>query len=313
MAKWTVDDIPDLSGRTVLVTGANSGLGLETARAMAAKGARVLMACRSPERGEAAVVDAGDDARNGGSTELVTLDLADLGSVRAAAADVRERTGDALDVLVSNAGVMATPRRTTKDGFELQLGTNHIGHAALTWLLMPALRGRPAARVVTVSSMAHHRGGLDVSDLNFQRRRYETWTAYGQSKIANLLFAFELDRRARAAGMDLISVAAHPGLSNTELTANTMRSRGLPPLLATVADRAVGVFAQSASHGALPLLYAATAPGVTGGQFYGPDGFQQMRGHPTLVRASKQANDPGSAARVWQLTAELSGVTPDPA
>ena len=312
MAKWTADDIPDQSGRTVLVTGANSGLGLHTSQALVAKGARVLMACRSPERGEAAVLDVNEAAKDDGAAELVTLDLADLASVRAAAAEVRERTGDALDVLVNNAGVMATPQRTTADGFELQLGTNHIGHAALTWLLMPALRSGPHARVVTVSSLLHQRGGLDVTDLNFERRGYNGWAAYSQSKIANLLFAFELDRRARAAGLDLLSVAAHPGLSDTELTSNMMLSRG-SALLAQVADFFTGLVAQSAEHGALPLLYAATAPDVTGGQFYGPDGFQQMRGHPTLVRASKQANDPGTAARLWQLTAELSGVTPDPA
>jgi len=309
---WTADDIPDQSGRTVLVTGANSGLGLETARALVTRGALVLMACRSPERGDAAVQDVNDEAVDGGKAELVTLDLADLASVRAAAAEVRERTGDALDVLINNAGVMATPHRTTVDGFELQLGTNHIGHAAFTWLLMPALRSRPRARVVTVSSLAHQRGGLDVTDLNFQRRRYDTWAAYGQSKIANLLFAFELDRRARSAGLDLISVAAHPGLSDTELMANMMRARGAR-LLATIADSAVGLFSQPASKGALPQLYAATAADVTGGQFYGPDGFQQMRGHPKLVRASRQASDPGTASRVWELTAELSGVTPDPA
>ena len=253
-----------------------------------------------------------ESAKDDGAAELVTLDLTDLDSVRAAAADVRERTGDSLDVLLNNAGVMATPHRTTKDGFELQLGTNHIGHAALTWLLMPALRTRPGARVVTVSSLAHQRGGLDLADLDFERRRYGAWLSYGQSKTANLLFTFELDRRARAAGLDLVSVAAHPGLSNTELTSNMMRSRGAE-LLGQVADFAIGLVSQSAEHGAMPQLYAATAPGVTGGQFYGPDGFQQMRGHPTLVRASRQASDPGTASRLWELTAERSGVAPDPA
>jgi len=312
MAKWTADDVPDQTGRTVLVTGANSGLGLECARVLVTRGARVLMACRSPERGEAAVQEVNEAAGNGGKAELVVLDLADLASVRATAADVRQRTGDALDVLLNNAGVMATPQGTTKDGFELQLGTNHIGHAALSWLLMPALKARPQARVVTVTSMLHHRGGLDVTDLNFERRGYSAWPAYGQSKIANLLFAFELDRKARAAGLDLISVAAHPGLSDTELVGNMMRARG-SELLAEVADFTVGLVSQPAERGALPLLYAATAPDVTGGQFFGPDGFRQTRGHPTLVRASKQASDPGTAARVWELTAELSGVTPDPA
>jgi len=316
MAKWTVDDIPDQSGRTVLVTGANSGLGLHTALAMVGKGARVLMACRSPERGDAAMQGVNEAARGGGKAELVALDLADLASVRAAAAEVRERTGDTLDVLINNAGIMATPHRTTVDGFELQLGTNHIGHAVLTWLLMPALRRTDpgnAPRVVTVSSMLHERGGLDVTDLNFERRPYRPWQGYSQSKVANLLFAFELDRRARTAGLELVSVAAHPGVTHTELASNMMLSRGSPPLLAQVADFANGLIAQPAAQGALPQLYAATAPDVTGGQYYGPDGFRQMRGYPTLARASKQASDPGTAARLWELTAELSGVRPDPA
>ena len=312
MAKWTADDIPYQSGRTVLVTGANSGLGLHTARALVARGARVLMACRSPERGDAAVQETNEEAAGGGTAELVVLDLSDLASVHSAASDVRARTGDALDVLVNNAGVMATPHLTTKDGFELQLGTNHLGHAALTWLLMPALRQRPGARVVTVSSTLHNRGGLDVTDLNFERRRYDAWASYAQSKTANLLFAFELDRRARAAGLDLLSLAAHPGLSDTELMGNMMRSRGAG-LVSTVVDKAVGLVSQPAQRGTLPQLYAATAPGVDGGQFWGPDGFQQLRGNPKPVRASRQASDPGTAARVWELTAELTGVTPDPA
>lgn len=310
MAKWSTDDIPDQSGRTVLITGANSGLGLHSARALVARGATVLMACRSPERGEAAAADirqAGD-----GKAELVVLDLTDLASVRRAAGEVRERTGDRLDVLMNNAGVMATPLRRTADGFELQFASNHLGHAALTWLLMPALRAVPGARVVTVSSLAHQRGGLDLADLNFERRSYGPWLAYGQSKTANLLFAFELDRRTRAAGLGLISVAAHPGLSDTELTSNMMRARG-GELLARTSGFVSGLFSQSARMGALPQLYAATAPDVTGGEYYGPDGFQQMRGHPRRVGASKQATDPGTAARLWQLTADLTKVEPDPA
>jgi len=315
--KWTANDIPDQSGRTVLVTGANSGLGLHTTLALVARGARVLMACRSPERGAAALAVANEAARDGGTAELVALDLTDLASVRAAAETVRERTGDALDVLINNAGVMGTDQGTTADGFELQVGTNHIGHAALTWLLMPALRRaeqgtRPPARVVTVSSLIHRRPGLDVSDLNFERRKYRRWQSYAQSKAANVLFAFELDRRARASGLDLVSVAAHPGLSATELTGNMMRGRG-SDRLARIYGSVIGMVGQSAEHGTWPQLYAATAPGVTGGQFYGPSGFQEMRGHPKLVRASKPASDPATAATLWDLTAKLSGVTPDPA
>jgi protochlorophyllide reductase len=319
VTKWSASDIPDQSGRTFLVTGANSGLGLHCAQSLVARGATVLMACRSPERGEAAaaeVAQAGD-----GRAEPIVLDLADLTSVRQAAQQVRERTGDRLDVLINNAGVMATPLRRTAEGFEWQLATNHLGHAALTWLLMPALRGSPGgagghggpgARVVSVSSLMHQRGGLDLADLNFERRGYKPWSAYSQSKAANLLFAFELDRRARAAGLDLISVAAHPGYSHTQLATNMIRARG-SERIAEIFGLLGGLFAQSAQAGALPQLYAATAPGVTGGEFYGPDGFREIRGHPTLVHASKQANDPENATRLWQLTADLTKVEPDPA
>lgn len=311
MTKWSADDIPDQSGRTIVVTGANSGLGLESARALVAHGARVLMACRNPERGEAAVVEVAGSS-GGGTAELVVLDLTDLNSVRQAATQIRDRTGDRLDVLLNNAGVMATPLRRTADGFEGQLAANHLGHAALTWLLMPALRNAPGARVVSVSSLLHHRGDLDLADLNYEHRQYNPWGAYSQSKVANLLFAFELDRRARAAGLDLVSAAAHPGVSHTELTSNMIRSRG-GNLIAGAVGKLGGLFTQPASAGALPQLYAATASGVAGGEYYGPSGPREMRGEPTRVRASKQASDPGSAARLWVLTAELTKVEPDPA
>jgi NAD(P)-dependent dehydrogenase (short-subunit alcohol dehydrogenase family) len=310
VTKWSASDIPDQSERTFLITGANSGLGLHSARALVARGARVLLACRSPERGEAAVVEvrqAGD-----GKAELVVLDLTDLTSVRQAAQEVRERTGDRLDVLINNAGVMATPLRRTAEGFEWQLAANHLGHAALTWLLMPALRRGLGARVVAVSSFLHHQGGLDLADLNFERRPYGPWVAYRQSKIANLLFAFELDRRSRAAGLDLLGVAAHPGLSDTQLTANMIRSRG-SELLAEVFGLLGRLYSQSAQAGAGPQLYAATAPGVAGGEFYGPSGFREMRGHPKLVHASLQASDPANAERLWALTADLTKIEPDPA
>lgn len=310
MTKWSASDIPDQSQRTFLITGANSGLGLHSARALVARGARVLMACRSPERGEAAAVEV---SRTGdGKAELIVLDLTDLTSVRQAAQQARERTGDRLDGLINNAGVMATPLRRTAEGFEWQLAANHLGHAALTWLLMPALRGSPGARVVGVSSFMHRRGGLDLTDLTFERRPYKPWVAYYQSKLANLLFAFELDRRARAAGLDLLSVAAHPGFSNTQLTPNMVRSRG-SERIAEILGPLGGLVAQPAQAGALPQLFAATAPGVTGGEFYGPSGFRELRGHPKLVQASKQANDPETAARLWQLTADLTKIKPDPA
>ncbi|MCP2262375.1 protochlorophyllide reductase [Streptoalloteichus tenebrarius] len=307
MAAWTAQDIPDQSGRTVLITGANSGLGLETAVRLAERGALVLMACRSPERGRAALERVGRH----GDAELVELDLADLNSVRRAAAEVRERTDDTLDLLVNNAGVMATPHRRTADGHDLQFGTNHLGHAALTWLLGPALAAAAAPRVVTVSSLAHRVGGLNVTDPNFDRRPYLTPLAYGQSKLANLLFAFELDRRARAAGLPLVSVAAHPGVTSTELVSNMARSRR-SALLAAAGRLVNRLFSQSVEQGALPQLYAATAPDVRGGEFFGPNGFAEVTGAPTRVRPSRAARNADLAARLWTRTAELTGVEPFP-
>jgi NAD(P)-dependent dehydrogenase (short-subunit alcohol dehydrogenase family) len=306
---WTENDIPDQTGRTVLVTGANSGLGLRTAQVLAGKGALVLMACRSPERGATALRTVTAD---GGKAELIELDLADLASVRRATAAVRERTGDRLDVLVNNAGVMWTPKRSTADGFELQFGTNYLGHAALTWLLVPALRG---GRVVTMASLAAAGGRLNLDDPNYEHRRYLPTGAYGQAKLANLMFALELNRRARAAGADLTSVAAHPGYTATELTSNTARSRK-GPLAATI-DFAGGLgnrlIAQNVRTGALSQLRAATAPDVHGGEYYGPRGPMQMWGAPRLVTPPQQACNTTVAGRLWDLTARLTGVDPDPA
>ncbi|WP_033437246.1 oxidoreductase [Saccharothrix sp. NRRL B-16314] len=305
--KWDTSDIPDQSGRTVLVTGANSGLGLRTAEVLAGRGAHVVLACRSAERGQRALEQV---LATGGKAELVSLDLADLSSVRAAAALVRERTGDALDVLVNNAGLMAVPLGRTADGFERQFGVNHLGHAALTWLLMPALRTRPGARVVTVSSLVHQMGHLDLADPNYEVRRYTAWGAYGQSKLANLLFARELDRRTRAAGVDVTSVAAHPGVSATELSANTAAAYRNP--LYRIGLKIGDVFAQSVEVGALPQLYAATSPKAEPGGYYGPDGFRETRGHPAPAASTTAARDELAAARLWDLTAKLTGVAPDP-
>jgi len=308
MAKWTEADIPDQTGRTVLVTGANSGLGLRSAEVLSAKGALVLMACRSPERGQRALEKV---LATGGKAELVALDLADLASVRAAAQEVRERTGDALDVLLNNAGVMAVPLGRTADDFERQFGTNHLGHAALTWLLMPALRTRPGARVVTLSSLAHQAGKLDVADPNYEVRGYSAWGAYGQSKLANLLFARELDRRLRRAGADVASIAAHPGFTATELSANMARAQG--NWFLEMGTKVSDLFSQPVERGALPQLYAATSPDAVGGQYYGPDGVRGMRGHPTVAAMSSAAKDDLAAGRLWDLTATLTRVTPDPA
>ncbi|HVV21760.1 MAG TPA: oxidoreductase [Pseudonocardiaceae bacterium] len=304
MTAWSEQDMPDQTGRTVLVTGANSGIGLEIARALAGHGARVLLGCRSADRGAAAAREVGG--------ELVLLDLADLSSVRAAAKQVREMTGDRLAALVNNAGVMMTPKLATVDGFESQFGTNHVGHAALTWLLMPALAG---GRVVTMSSPVARVGQVDVADPNFEHRRYLPTTAYGQSKLANLLFAFELDRRLRHAGRDVSSIAAHPGYTDTKLIANMAGARNPGPL-ANVIEFVGGLgnklIAQSAAAGALPALYATTMPDAHGGEYYGPDGLFELYGHPRLVRPPRLATDSDLAARLWERTAALSGVAPDP-
>jgi protochlorophyllide reductase len=306
---WSAVDVGDQAGRTVLVTGANSGLGLQTAAVLAGRGATVLMACRDPLRGRAALEQVRASSGAADAT-LIQLDLADLGSVRKAADYVRAITGDKLDVLVNNAGVMASPPRRTVDGFELQIGTNHLGHAALTWLLAPALL--PGARVVTVSSLAHRGGGLDVDDLNFERRRYNAIAAYSASKLANLLFTFELDRRVRSAGRNRLVVAAHPGLTDTELYANTTRLRLSGPF-AKVAQWGNKLLAQGVAAGTLPQLYAATAPDVRGGEYFGPTSLGETRGAPGRVQASPAARNEHTAGVLWERTAELTGVPPDPA
>ncbi len=300
-AKWTSDQIPDQSGRTAIVTGANSGLGLEAARELARAGAHVVLACRDTEKGAAALRDIQADVPNA-RVELAPLDLASLASVHAFAEKVRAEH-DGLDVLINNAGVMAPPRRETADGFELQIGTNHLGHFALTALLIGAMDGREEARVVTVSSGAHRFGRIDFDDLQ-STHRYRRWRAYGQSKLANLLFAFELDRRLRAAGSAIRSLGAHPGYSATNLQS------AAPPMV----DRLVMVvtnrlLAQDVKMGVLPELYAATYPGLEGGTYIGPDGIAEQRGHPEPVGTSGAARDEEAARRLWAVSEELTGVT----
>jgi len=297
------------AGRTVLVTGATSGLGLACATALAGAGARVLLAARDRERGKAAAERVTREGRP--AVEVVELDLADLESVRRAAADVRDRTGDALHVLMNNAGVMGTPPGVTVDGFETQIGTNHLGHAALTWLLMPTLRESGGARVVTVPSLAHRGPGLDVEDLHFAGRPYLAGRAYSQSKLTNLLFAIELDRRLRAAGADVVSVAAHPGLTGTALLGNSLRRRG-GAWLAGVAAVFNKVVTQPVRVGMLPQLYAATAPQVRGGDYIGPGMLGETRGHPAPARRTAGALDVGLARRLWDVTAAETAVRPDP-
>ncbi|OQO89292.1 protochlorophyllide oxidoreductase [Saccharomonospora piscinae] len=311
---WTEADIPDQSGRTVLVTGANSGLGLHTARVLAARGATVLLACRDAGRGQRALAAVRTVAR--AEPALVSCDLASLDSVRRCAERARELTDDRLDVLISNAGIMAPPRTETADGFEAQFATNHLGHAALTWLLMPALRRGTEARVVTVASLVGHRGRLDLADPHFHRRRYNPATAYAQSKLANIVFAQELQRRLTDAGSTVRSVAAHPGYTRTGLT-TAMAGAYAQPLVravmsagARIGDLALG---QPARTGTLPQLYAATAPDVRGGDYLGPHGPGGVRGYPTRVRVPRRALDPHTGRGLWELTADLTRVTPDPA
>ncbi len=312
MSDWTEANIPDLSGRTMVVTGANSGLGLRSATVLAEHGARVVLACRSVERGETAL---GSITGTGGKADLVLLDLADLASVRTAATRIRELTGDRVDVLMNNAGVMATPRMSTKDGFELQFGANHLGHAALTWLLMPALRATPASRVVTMSSLVAKTGKLNLADPNFRSRIYTPVTAYGQAKLANAVFARELDRRLREAGADVRSIGAHPGYTTTQLSANMARSRRGIGRAIVSGFGAIGnaVLGQDVRIGALPQLFAAVAEQAEGGKYYGPSGFQEMHGSPEQLPFPPGARDDAAGSRLWEVTAELTGVTPDPA
>jgi NAD(P)-dependent dehydrogenase (short-subunit alcohol dehydrogenase family) len=287
-SKWTADDLPSLDGRTFVVTGANSGLGLVTARELGRHGARVVLAVRNTEKGDRA-------AANLRNAEVRKLDLADLSSVRAFA----ENWDGDIDVLINNAGLMAVPESRTADGFEMQIGTNHLGHFALTNLLLPHVTDR----VVTLSSGAHRIGKMNLSDLNWENTSYKRWGAYGQSKLANLLFTMELERRLVEAGSPLHAYAAHPGYAATNLQDKTESS--LQNGLMAIGNK---LLAQSDEMGALPTLYAATQD-LPGGSYVGPDGFQEQRGHPTLVGRSGRASNAGDARTLWELSEELTGVS----
>jgi len=300
---WSADQIPDESGRTAIVTGSNSGIGLSAARELARAGAHVVLGCRSTDKAEAAARDI-REAVGGAELEAAELDLGSLGSVRAFAEGFRERH-DGFDLLINNAGVMAPPRRETADGFELQFGTNHLGHFALTGSLLDAMQARSDARVVTVTSTAHWYGRIYFDDLQGERS-YRRWLAYGQSKVANLLFALELDRRLRAAGSEIRSLAAHPGYAATKL--QTTGPTSVDSFVLGVTNR---VFAQSADMGALPTLYAATYSGLESGLLIGPGGFAEQRGHPKPVPPRGRARDPAVAARLWTVSEELTGVRYD--
>jgi NAD(P)-dependent dehydrogenase (short-subunit alcohol dehydrogenase family) len=308
MASWTTADIPDLTGRTALVTGANSGLGLRTSEALAGAGARVLLGCRNAEKA-AVALDAVSERATGPAPEVVSMDLADLDSV-AEAADKVSASLDRLDVLVNNAGVMAIPLRRTPQGHEMQFGTNHLGHFALTGRLLGRLLAAPAPRVVTVASQGHRMGRIRWDDPDWRTGRYIAWLAYGQTKLANLLFTAELDRRAEEAGSRLLAAAAHPGYARTHLSAAgpEMSGNKVAVKLFGLTDR---VFGQSDEMGALPQIYAATMPDVRGGDYWGPDGPFQQRGYPTRVDRSKRAASADDARRLWSLSEELTGVTYD--
>ncbi|MDG4663417.1 SDR family NAD(P)-dependent oxidoreductase [Mycobacterium sp. 236(2023)] len=296
MTDWSAADIPDQTGRTAVITGANTGLGFETAKALAAKGAHVVIAVRNVEKGKQAA------AQIAGDVAVQELDLTSLDSIRSAADELKGRYDD-INLLINNAGVMTTPKGTTKDGFELQFGTNHLGHFALTGLLLEQLLDVPGSRIVTVSSNGHKMGGsIHWDDLQWERS-YSRMGAYTQSKLANLLFTYELQRRLAPRGTT-IAVAAHPGTSTTDLARNLPR-----PVERAFLAAAPVLFAQTADRGALPTLRAATDPSVLGGQYYGPDGIGQQRGKPVVVASSDQSYDIDQQRRLWEISEELTKVT----
>lgn len=298
MTTWNTTDIPDQSGRVAIVTGANTGLGLETAKALAAHGAHVVLAVRNAEKGQAAA-DAITAAHSNADIRLQSLDLSALESIRRASDELKSRY-DKIDLLINNAGVMWTEKSTTADGFELQFGTNHLGHYAFTGLLLDHLLPVEGSRVVTVSSIGHRiRAAIHFDDLQWERN-YDRVAAYGQSKLANLLFTYELQRRL--AGTNTAALAAHPGGSNTELARNS------PLWVRAVFNVVAPLLVQGADMGALPTLRAATDPAALGGQYYGPDGFMEQRGNPKVVASSEQSYDLDLQRRLWSVSEELTDV-----
>jgi len=295
MSHWTFDNIPDQSGRTAIVTGANTGIGFETARMLALRGAQVTLACRNLQKGQAALDRIREESADA-LVELEELDLSDLSNV----ATFSERFAEShekLDLLILNAGVMVPPESKTAQGFELQFGVNHLGHFALTAALLPLVDAAQGSRVVVVSSTAAYQGQIHFDDLHFEERGYSPWPAYGQSKLANQLFARELQRRLRAAGSQVLVTAAHPGWTKTDLQRTSGFASFLNPFLA-----------MAPPQGALPTLRAATDPDAEGGDYYGPHGILQMRGYPKKVSMVKQAQDDAVAERLWQVSEELTSV-----
>jgi NAD(P)-dependent dehydrogenase (short-subunit alcohol dehydrogenase family) len=300
-SKWTAADVPDQSGRVAVITGANTGLGYETAAVLAGKGAHVVLAVRNPDKGKQAA-ERITASHPGADVTVAKLDLTSLDDIRTAAGELRARY-PRIDLLINNAGVMYTDKGSTKDGFESQLGTNHLGHFALTGLLLDNILPVDGSRVVTVSSVGHRiRAKIHFDDLQLDRN-YNRVVAYGQSKLANLLFTYELARRLKAKAAPTSALAAHPGGSQTELL------RNMPPMIKPVSEFFWNFIAQPADMGALPTLRAAVDPTAQSGQYYGPDGIGQQRGHPKVVESSAQSHNVGIQRRLWTVSEELTGVT----
>jgi len=305
--KWTAEQIPPQAGKTALVTGANSGIGYQAALELARRGAHVLLGCRNTAKGLAAL-DRLKKEVPGANAELVELDMASLASIRAFAA-AYVGAGLALGLLINNAGVMAlNTRETTADGFERQFGTNHLGHFALTGLLMPSLLAASAPRVVTVSSLAHRNGKIDFDNLQSEKK-YVPWDAYNASKLANLMFALELERKARASASKLVSIPVHPGVSTTSIFEN---GPGTNDLKAKLVKMLAPLLFQSDEAGALPTLYAATSPQARGGEYIGPDGFKNLKGSPAVEQPRPQALDEAVAKKLWTVSEQLTGVVYPP-
>jgi NAD(P)-dependent dehydrogenase (short-subunit alcohol dehydrogenase family) len=299
---WTEENVPDQSGRLAIVTGSNTGLGYDNARALAARGAKVVMAVRDTAKGEEAAARI-RKLTPGAEVAVHKLDLGSLASVRTAGAELAA-AHPRIDLLINNAGVMYPPKQNTADGFELQFGTNHLGHFALTGLLLNNLLGVDGSRVVVVASIAHNlRAKIDFADLQWESRRYDKVASYGQSKLANLMFAYDLQRRLAAANAKTIAVAAHPGVAATELV------RHVPGASLPGVNWLSGRLLNTSELGALATLRAATDPAVKGGQYYGPDGFKELRGYPVLVTSSAQSHDTAIQDRLWTVSEELTGVT----
>lgn len=305
-SKWTADQIPSQQGRTAIVTGANSGIGFETAVELARAGAKVILACRNPDKATAALAKLRERAPQADAT-LMTLDLSSLASVRRFATEFRAQHAR-LDLLINNAGILGVPLGRTVDGFESHLGTNHFGHFALTGLLIEPLLATPGARVITVGSLGHWRGNLDLDDLTYERTPYVPFQGYANSKQANLLFVTELARRFEAKGVNAISAAAHPGGADTTIKPRTdsFKQRFEDRFIAPIARK---YLINSAAAGALPTLYAATVPDVRNNDYFGPDGFGGLRGSPTKARRRKNACDPELARQLWERSTALTGVS----